>query len=766
MVGDDTLNFTVCWTGDALDPLTGTMPASWIGTRYLEEVRAGRTLGIADFTREPLTADAHFDRIGTRALIGAPILRNGRWHAGFYVNHASVRNWTAEEIELVREVADLTWDAVERAQAEQARRTSEERYRRLFESIDQGFCRVEMLFDDADRPVDYLFLEVNPAFERNTGLVDAVGNSARQLAPNLEDHWFEIYGGVAKTGESRRFEAQAVQLGRWFNVNAFRVGDPEQHQVAILFEDITERRNAQEALHESQERLRTLVRNVRDYAIVGLDPDGVIAEWTEGAERVKGYTADEVVGRHISMFSTPEDVAAGVPERELAKAARNGRSENESWRVRKGGERFWANEIATAIRDEDGRLIGFTKISRDLTERRESELALRASEERFRTLIERSADAVQLVGADGTIRYSSDSVRTVLGYRPDEIAGHSVAPYIHPDDRAMVEAWISEVSTVPDGVGTRQYRVRHRDGHWVWVETTIANHYETPYIQALVGNFRDVTMRRQIEAEREAFVDAAAHDLRSPLTSIKGQAQLLRRRLRRGVPDAATLDAGLAVIDTAAARMVALIDEMMDAAHLRAARPLALQATPTDLVKLARDLVAEVQRSTSRHQVRMDTAVPALVGEWDAARLERVLSNLLGNAVTYSPDGGAVVVTVARVADETGRWAELRVIDHGLGVPEADLPHLFERFRRGGNVAGRIAGAGIGLAGARQIIAQHGGQITVKSREGEGSTFSVRLPLAADSPEDPDSEERPGVSQVRPTPAAGGATRVMSPSRD
>ncbi len=173
---------------------------------------------------------------------------------------------------------------------------------------------------------------------------------------------------------------------------------------------------------------------------------------------------------------------------------------------------------------------------------------------------------------------------------------------------------------------------------------------------------------------------------------------------------------------------------MMDAAHLRGKRTLDLRLAPTDLVELAGASVAETRRSTTRHGVRVETELLALVGEWDQARLARVAANLLGNAVRYSPEGGEVVVRVGRAEDPDGTaWAVVAVSGQGVGIPAADLPRFFERFHRGGNVTGRIAGHGIGLAGAKQIVEQHGGTISVASEEGQGSTFTVRLPVVPTS---------------------------------
>jgi signal transduction histidine kinase len=230
---------------------------------------------------------------------------------------------------------------------------------------------------------------------------------------------------------------------------------------------------------------------------------------------------------------------------------------------------------------------------------------------------------------------------------------------------------------------------------------------------------------------REEFLSAAAHDLRGPLTAIKGLAQLLHRRATRtDSEEARQLAEGLERIDVGVGKMQALIDELLDVTALQLGRPLLLKRQPTDLVALTRQLAAEQQLGAPRHQIRFEATVPELVGDWDAARLERVLANLIGNAVKYSPSGGEVVVRVAEatVGDQPG--ALVQVADRGVGIPAADLPRIFERFQRGSNVEGKIAGTGIGLAGGRQIVQQHGGTIEVESRENVGSTFTVRLPLA------------------------------------
>jgi signal transduction histidine kinase len=230
---------------------------------------------------------------------------------------------------------------------------------------------------------------------------------------------------------------------------------------------------------------------------------------------------------------------------------------------------------------------------------------------------------------------------------------------------------------------------------------------------------------------RDALIAFATHDLRTPLTTIKGQAQLLRRQSDSGRLTPERFTRGLTSIDSASTTLDALINELLDSAIVQAGQPLELRRQPTDLVALARRCVAEQQQATHAHVITVDTELSTLVGEWDALRLERVLVNLLTNAVKYSPHGGPIMVTITRQRHAERDWAALSVRDEGLGIPAADLPHLFERFHRAANVAKHISGIGIGLTGSRQIVEQHGGTLTVESQEGVGSTFTMRVPLVA-----------------------------------
>ena len=485
---------------------------------------------------------------------------------------------------------------------------------------------------------------------------------------------------------------------------------------------------------ESEARFRA-VWDATSEALALSDPAGIVLDVNPAYCALYGRSAEAFIGQSFALIF-PEEIRAEaeaqyhevftVPAPPLAYETRVQRPD--------GSERMVEARADFLVRD--GQRVAMVSAIRDITERKHIEAALQASESRFRTLIERSTDAIQLVTPDGTILYSSDSVVAVLGYQPEEIQGQSIIPYLHPDDLPKIITWVESVAATPGVVASHRYRVRHKDGSWAWVEATLANHLATPSIGALVGNFRNVTSRVQAEAVREAFVEAAAHDLKNPLTTIRAQAQLLQRRARReqGVTPAALMP-GLTAIEDAAGRMTVMIEEMMDAAHLSVGRALELRLDPVDVIALVEAVAEETRRGATGRRIRVETELASLVGMGDAARLERVLANLLSNAVKYSPTTSEVVVQVAQDVTLDGiAWAVLAVRDQGVGIPAAELPRLFERFYRGTNVAGRTHGTGIGLAGARQIVEQHGGVITVESEEGRGSTFSVRLPLAMDAP--------------------------------
>jgi len=265
--------------------------------------------------------------------------------------------------------------------------------------------------------------------------------------------------------------------------------------------------------------------------------------------------------------------------------------------------------------------------------------------------------------------------------------------------------------------------LRRKGGRQIPVEAHVAA-VTGPTGTRSVWVVRDIATRRAAAAERRA---AAAHDLRNAMTVAQGQLQLLQRRLGQGTLAPPGLETGLPRLGAALGRMGQVLDELLEVADPCAGPAPLLRPASTDLTRLAREAVAARRAATEGHRWVVDAPAP-VVGRWDAARLARVLDNLLANAVKYSPAGGTVRVTVTGETDAAGLWAVVAVADEGVGIPAADLPRVGTWGWRGGNVAGRIAGSGIGLAGARALVAAHGGTLAIDSTEGRGTTVTVRLP--------------------------------------
>lgn len=260
-----------------------------------------------------------------------------------------------------------------------------------------------------------------------------------------------------------------------------------------------EARRHQESLRESEERFRSLIEGVKDYAIFMLDPAGYVASWNSGAERIKGYRAEEIIGKHFSVFFTLEDLRLGKPEQELKLAATEGRFEEEARRIRMDGSRFWASVSLTALHDENGNLRGFSKVTRDITERKRTDDLIRESEERFRLLVQNSSDVITVIDAEGTIRYVSPAIERTMGYRPEEVIGRSVFGYLLPDDLDRGRGLFAEISSRPGVYPPVEVRVPDKDGLVRYLEVVANNLLDDPTVRGIVVNQRDITDRRLVE---------------------------------------------------------------------------------------------------------------------------------------------------------------------------------------------------------------------------------------------------------------------------
>ena len=484
------------------------------------------------------------------------------------------------------------------------------------------------------------------------------------------------------------------------------------------------------APRESSETFRLLVEGVQDFAIFMLDGAGRVSTWNTGAERIKGYRAEEIVGQHFSRFYPPEAIAEGKPARLLAIAARDGRVEDEGWRVRKDGSRFWADVIITALRDSEGAVIGFAKVTRDLTQRKEAQDALRRSEQTFQLLVESVQEyAIFMLDPDGRIASWNTGAERIKGYRANEIIGEHFSIFYPPEDVAQGKPrWELESAEREGRHEDEGWRVR-KDGTRFWANAVISPMRDSR--GGLIGYAkvtRDMTQRRRSEQalaqsnqELERFSYSVSHDLRAPLRAIDGFAQALWDDHADKLGDEGKRL--LAVIRDSAKLGGQLIDGLLN--FSRVGRQ-ALARAPIDLTALARSVVAEVQQAEGSVAVEVVLA-PLPPASGDAALLRQVFINLIGNAFKFSADRAHPKVEIG--AEQNGSEVAYYVKDNGVGFDMQYANKLFGVFQRL-HRPDEFEGTGVGLALAQRIIQRHGGRIWAEGKVDEGATFRFTLQAA------------------------------------
>ena len=492
------------------------------------------------------------------------------------------------------------------------------------------------------RGPDHVYDLVNPQYQQLFGDRQLVGKPIRDALPELKGQgFFELLDGVYRTGhpyfgKEARALLESTASGkleeRFFNfIYQPLYDDGNVYGVTVFGFDVTEQvlarrgaaqdvETAKEQVRRSEEMFRLLVESVVDYAIYMLDAEGRIVTWNSGAERIKGYAADEVLGRHVSMFYPEADVQHGLPEEELRLARERGTEQDEGWRVRKDGTMFWADIVITAVTGEDGELRGYAKVTRDITERKQAE----------------------------------------------------------ETQRALFEQ-------------------------------------RTARLKAEEAN-----------RAKDEFIALVSHELRTPLTSILGWARLLRM----GNLDPNNVAEALDALERSAQAQVHLVEDLLDTARITSGK-LRLEMRPLDLKPVVEAAIADVTPIAGAKQIHITADLQCgctMVG--DPTRLQQVVWNVLSNAIKFTAEGGCVSVSLR----EQQSAGEIEVRDTGLGIDPELLPRLFKRFQQGDpGSKDRKGGLGLGLSLSRFLVEQHGGSIEAASGGvGMGSTFTIRLPLAAE----------------------------------
>ena len=641
-------------------------------------------------------------------------------------------------------------DITERKRDRDSRRETEERYRGMFESHVAAFALHEIILDESGAPCDYRFLEVNPAFERLTGLVasDIIGRTVSEVLPGIEQVWIEHFGRVAQTGVSDHFSSYSQALQRHYDVTAYPAGPG---RFAVMFVDITARTQAEQALRSSTLRLRRFYESGM-LGVLYWNTDGIITDANDKFLEMIGYSREEL-GRIDWVSMTPPEYQL-LDEQSIAelKAIGINRTPFEKVYLRKDGTRI-PIIIAGAMLDEarhDG--VAFVL---DITDRKRAEEALRESEERFRALADSIPQLAWTAQADGYITWYNQRWYSYTGTTPQQMKGWGWQslhdPLALPD---VLRRWKESIAN-----GTTfdmEFPLRGADGKFRRFLTRVLplKDHDGKVLQWF-GTNTDVT--ELVEAQeslkesarrKDEFLGMLSHELRNPLAPIRNSVYILERADPTGEQAARAR----AVIQRQTEHLTRLVDDLLDVTRIARGK-IELRRSRVDLREVVWSAADDFRLMMHDRGITYRTALPdtKLWADADATRITQSIGNLLHNAAKFTPRGGEVTLSVRAVEGAV----EVSVRDTGTGIDSALLPHVFDAFVQGERTLARTEGGlGLGLALVKGITELHGGAVRAESAgKDQGAEIIVHLPLIGDP-----------VAQDAPHPGDGrtsGGRRVL-----
>lgn len=669
-------------------------------------------------------------------------------------NHNDEWLWVQDRATVARDAhgRPIAWHGVlldisEQRRLEESVRESEQRFRSIFIGASTG--------KTLSSPQG-AFLMANPALERLLGYkpgeligVDSLTitipeDRAQQIALRDKMAAGEIDQYQLEKSFVRRDGSTVTVL---LDATAIRDEYGVLQNVIGQVQDVTARKAAEAALRESEQRFRSMFENA-GIGMVLTNADGEIQVANAAFADLLGYAVNDLQGLNMAALTAVADREA---EAALCNEAARGERDTfhlEKRYVRRDGSLVWTHVDFSALRDDTGQMTAMIGQVQDITARREAELALRASEGRFRALVQNDPDVTILIDANQHITYASPSAWTIFDADAADIYG-SIEQYfgsVHQDDLEAIRAAYSTPATEGPLVMEREIRIHHQRLGWRWLQITMINLLADPDVRAHLIKLRDINDRKEAElataiamdAQRAAiaelerlnrsksrFLSTISHEFRTPLTAIIGYSEFMATN--SSSPELIAEDAG--VIHREANRLNRMVDDVLlidrvDSGHVT------ISIRPVDLNAMILAVSETFRPLLERHTLSfdLDITLPPVAG--DADRLSQAVTNLLSNAVKYSPNGGSITITTSAQGGE----AVIAIHDEGIGIPPEDLDRIFDRFERvETGISGRIAGTGLGLSIVRELAHLHGGRVWVESVFGLGSVFYLAIPFNAHS---------------------------------
>lgn len=626
---------------------------------------------------------------------------------------------------------------------------SDEKYRMLFEKMDQGFCIIEILIDKNKKPNDYRFLETNPVFEQQTGLKDAVGKTARKLIPNLEQHWFDTYGQVALKRKPIRFIEGSKAMGRHFEVYAFPINKPSKRQIAVLFTDITKRQQREEQLAQSEAYYRHMTDNTPVMTWI-TDSQGRCTYLNKQWYDYTGQKSEDALGYGWLEAVHPDDAQSSGDV--FMQANKQQVEFKLEYRLRaKDGTYRWHLDSGLPFHDAAGEFSGYMGAVTDIHERVQAEEALQVSQTKLSVVANNATTGLFMMDERQHCTFMNPSAEKLTGYTYKQISKlnkplHDIIHHKKPDGShyPMKECPIDRAFPERNRIPGEDVFVRP-DGSFYPVAFMASPIYSAGKPVGTVIEVRDITDEKRTQDElrnlvavteqrnaliklnktKDEFISIASHQLRTPATGVKQYVNMVLDGYAGNISESQRQM--LAKANQSNDRQLEVIDDLLNVANIDSGS-FKIKKTKQDIVAVMQDILDAQQKVFAKKNQSITFKKPQkpVRLNFDAKNLRMAIENITDNASKYSPDNTTIEVQIKAV----GKQVHIAITDKGVGIAKRDLNKLFKKFSRINNLKSlEVGGSGLGLYWAYKIVELHGGTIEVDSKLGKGTTFILSIPV-------------------------------------